>query len=283
MTTSSADNSDANAARIALIGGGNVARSLVGGLVALGVSASTIAVSGPNAERRAAFTRDFGVHAHADNTSAARQADVWVLAVKPQVLRAVCAELSAQARIQQPLIISVAAGITIAQVERWLGADVAVVRAMPNTPALLGASATALCANPHVSSVQCAQAQRLFEAVGIALWIDDETLMDTITATSGSGPAYVFALVEAMQAAAQAQGLPGNIAQALIAQTILGAGRMLCESGEDAATMRQRVTSPGGVTAEALKCFEAGGFRALIADAIAAATERGAELSAQND
>ena len=287
MTQTPSDTTDGATPRIAFIGNGNVTRSLVGGLVALGIPASTIAVSGPHDGRRTAFANDFGVRTHADNNDAARGADVWVLAVKPQVLRAVCAELSAQARDQRPLVVSVAAGITIAQVERWLDADVVpeigVVRAMPNTPALLGASATALCANPHASSAQRAQAQRLFEAVGIALWIDDETLMDTVTATSGSGPAYVFTLVEAMQAAAQAQGLPTDIARTLIAQTILGAGRMLCESGEDAATLRERVTSPGGVTAEALKCFEAGGFHALIARGIAAATARGAELSAPND
>ena len=269
--------------RIAVIGCGNVARSLVGGLVALGVPASGIAVSGPNAGRRAAFVRDFGVHAHADNATVAHDADVWVLAVKPQVLRLVCEELSAQACAQRPLIVSVAAGITTVQVERWLGADIAIVRAMPNTPALLGASATALCANRHASSLHCAQAQRLFEAVGTTAWIDDEDLMDTVTATSGSGPAYVFALVEAMQAAAQSQGMPEGVARALIAQTVLGAGRMLIESGEDAATLRQRVTSSGGVTAEALKRFDAGGFAALIAEGIAAATARGAELSTMND
>jgi pyrroline-5-carboxylate reductase len=287
VTQTPSDNTDGATPRIAFIGNGNVARSLIGGLVALGVPASTIAVSGPNAGLHTALANDFGVRTHADNNAAARDADIWVLAVKPQVLRAVCEELSVLAREQRPLVVSVAAGIAIAQVERWLAADVVpdigVVRAMPNTPALLGASATALCANPHASTTQRAQAQRLFEAVGIALWVDDESLMDTVTATSGSGPAYVFALVEAMQAAAQAQGLPSGIAQALIAQTILGAGRMLCESGEDAATLRKRVTSPGGVTAEALKCFEVGGFRALIAKGIAAATARGAELSAQND
>jgi len=283
VTQTPSGSTDGTTPRIAFIGNGNVARSLIGGLVALGVPASTIVASVPNAGLRAALANDFGVRTHVDNNDAARDADIWVLAVKPQVLRAVCGELSVQARDQRPLVISVAAGIAIAQVERWLAADVAVVRAMPNTPALLGASATALCANPHASSEQCAQAQRLFEAVGTALWVDDETLMDTVTATSGSGPAYVFALVEAMQAAAQAQGLPAGIAQALIAQTILGAGRMLCESGEDAATLRRRVTSPGGVIAEALKCFEAGGFGTLIARGIAAATARGAELSAQND
>lgn len=283
QTPSRSRDTDANAPQIAIIGGGNVARSLIGGLVALGMPASTIAVSAPSAASRGALELDFGVCAHADNNDAARTAGVWILAVKPQLLRAVCNELSAQARAQRPLIVSVAAGITTAQVERWLGCDLAVVRAMPNTPALLGASATALYANPHASTAQCMQAQRLFEAVGIALWIDDEAQMNTVTATSGSGPAYVFALVEAMQAAAQAQGLPGDIARALIAQTILGAGRMLCESGEDAATLRQRVTSPGGVTAQALRCFETGGFYALIAEGIAAATARGAELSAQND
>jgi pyrroline-5-carboxylate reductase len=281
---------------IAVIGGGNVARCLIGGLVALGTPASLIAVSEPDAALRAALARDFGVRAHSNNNEAVSGADLWVLAVKPQVLRAVCEGLSAQLLGRRPLVVSVAAGITIAQVERWLAPlqtqsealsrfaneQLAVIRAMPNTPALLGASATALCANPHTTPAQRAQAQHLFEAVGVALWIADEALMDTVTATSGSGPAYVFALVEAMQAAAQAQGLPGDIARVLIAQTILGAGRMLIESGENAATLRQRVTSPGGVTAEALKCFEAGGFHALIAKGIAAATVRGAELSAQN-
>jgi pyrroline-5-carboxylate reductase len=277
---------------IAVIGGGNVARSLIGGLVALGTPASLIAVSEPDPALRTSLACDFGVRAHSDNGDAVLGAELWVLAVKPQVLRAVCEGLGAQVRQQRPLIVSVAAGITTTQVERWLASGhphrsgderLAVVRAMPNTPALLGSSATALYANPHASVAQCAQAKQLFEAVGIALWVGDETLMDTVTATSGSGPAYVFALVEAMQAAAQAQGLPGDVAMALIAQTILGAGRMLCESGEDAATLRRRVTSPGGVTAEALKCFEAGGFHTLIARGIAAATVRGAELSLQND
>lgn len=274
---------------IAVVGSGNVARSLIGGLVALGIPASSLTVSGTNPNSRAAFAQDFGVAVHSDNVAAVRNAAIWVLAVKPQVLRSVCEELSAQARTQQPLVVCVAAGITIAQVERWLATGLAqhdafaVVRAMPNTPALLGASATALCANAHASSSQCMHVQRLFEAVGTAVWIDDERLMDIVTATSGSGPAYVFALVEAMQAAAQAQGLPAHIAKALIAQTIVGAGRMLVESGEDAATLRRRVTSPGGVTAEALKRFAAHGFRELIADGIAAATLRGAELSAQND
>ena len=269
---------------LAVIGSGNVARSLIGGLVGLGVPASAIAVSGTNAVLRGALAVDFGVRAHASNIDAARAADIWVLAVKPQVLRGVCAELGALARELRPLIVSVAAGIPTGFVERWLGdPDLAIVRAMPNTPALLGASATALCANAVTSEVQRMQVERLFEAVGTTLWIDDEIQMDTVTAVSGSGPAYVFALVEALQSAAQAQGLPAEAARALIAQTVLGAGRMLCESGEDAATLRQRVTSPGGVTAEALRCLREGDFDALFARAVAAATMRGVGLAAQAD
>jgi len=268
---------------IAFIGGGNVARSMIGGLVALGTPASRIEVSEPDEGLRAALARDFGVRAHALNDAAVLQAELWVLAVKPQVLRGVCGGLAMAAQRSRPLVVTLAAGIPIAGVKRWLGDghELAIVRAMPNTPALLGASATALCANAHTLPEHRAQAQLLFEAVGTALWVEDEALMDTVTATSGSGPAYVFALVEAMQAAAIAQGLPREIAQALIAQTIVGAGRMLIESGEDAATLRQRVTSPGGVTAEALRCFAEGGFDALLARAIAAATARGGELAAQ--
>jgi pyrroline-5-carboxylate reductase len=274
-------------ASFAFIGGGNVARSMIGGMVARGTPATRIEVSEPDEAMRTALARDFGVRAHAVNDDAGKNAGLWVLAVKPQVLRGVCERLADLAQETKPLIVTLAAGIPIAAVERWLCArstaaePLAVVRAMPNTPALLGASATALCANPHVSPAQRAQAQNLFEAVGMALWIADEGLMDTVTATSGSGPAYVFALVEAMQAAAESQGLPGEVARALIAQTIVGAGRMLVESGEDATTLRRRVTSPGGVTAEALRCFADAGFADLIARGIAAATSRGAELAIQ--
>lgn len=270
--------------RIAFIGGGNVARSMIGGLLALGMPASEIAVAEPESDLRTALARDFGVHAHAGNEDAARMASLWVLAVKPQVLREVCVGLAGLVGSARPLVVTLAAGIPIAAVERWLtvddGASPPIVRAMPNTPALLGAGATALCANAHADPEQCARVQALFEAVGTALWVADESLMNTVTATSGSGPAYVFALVEAMQAAAIAQGLPAAAAGALIAQTVLGAGRMLVESGEDAATLRRRVTSPGGVTEQALRCFREDGLDALIARGIAAATTRGIEIAA---
>lgn len=284
MLTAIAGSCSSISARLAFIGGGNVARSMIGGLIGLGMPASDIGVSEPDAGLRSALARDFGVVAHAANTDAVADADLWVLAVKPQVLRTVCEELAAATGRLRPLVVTLAAGIPLVAVERWLSAGTgpapAIVRAMPNTPALLRASATALCANAHVTAAQRTRALALFAAVGTALWVDDEGLMDTVTATSGSGPAYVFALMEAMQAAAVAQGLPADVAQALIAQTVLGAGRMLVESGEDAAILRRRVTSPGGVTEQALRCLGEGGFAALVARAIAVATARGSELSA---
>ncbi|GAB3349557.1 pyrroline-5-carboxylate reductase [Lysobacter tyrosinilyticus] len=268
---------------VAFIGGGNMARSLIGGLVARGVPATSIRVAEPVAELRESLTRDFGIHSFTDNTTAAANATTWVLAVKPQVMRAVCEVLAPAAQITRPLVVSIAAGITAAQLERWLGGNLAVVRAMPNTPSLLGAGMTGLFANDRVAAAQRTQAADLLEAAGKNVWIDDEALMDAVTAVSGSGPAYVFLLAEAMQAAGEAEGLTPEAARTLVQQTILGAARMLDENDELPAELRRRVTSPGGTTQAALERFEAGRFRELVADAIRAATDRGRELSAAND
>jgi pyrroline-5-carboxylate reductase len=265
---------------IAFIGGGNMARSLIGGLVQRGQAASRIAVAEPVAALREAMVRDFGVLALADNAAAAIGAPVWVLAVKPQVMQAVCAGLAALARAQRPLVISIAAGTPTGAIADWLGFDAAVVRAMPNTPALLGCGASGLFANAAVSPSQQSAAERILGAVGITEWIASEELMDAVTATSGSGPAYVFLLAEAMQQAAVELGLPYRSACALVNQTLLGAARMLAESGEDAETLRQRVTSPGGTTQAAIESFEADGFRAMVARALQAAERRGRELAA---
>lgn len=267
---------------IAFIGGGNMARSLIGGLLKTGVAASTIAVAEPVAAAREALARDLGVACHAGNPAAVTGADVIVLAVKPQIMPAIQAELRATLQENRPLLISIAAGVRIDQLERWFGA-LPIVRCMPNTPALIGAGATGLCANREVSAAQKIQAQDILAAAGLTRWIDDETLMDTVTALSGSGPAYFFALVEAMEAAAVAQGLPREAARALAAQTCLGAGRMLVEGGEDAATLRQRVTSPNGTTQAALESFSADGLPAIVTRAMAAAKKRGAELAASLD
>jgi pyrroline-5-carboxylate reductase len=275
---STTPDSHASPPRIAFIGGGNMARSLIGGLLARGHAAGHMQVAEPNATARAALEQEFGVATTADNAVAASTADLVMLAVKPQVMADVCRTL-APALPRDAVAVSIAAGITSAQLDGWLGGDRAVVRAMPNTPALLGAGATGLFANPRVSAAQRAAADLVLGAVGLTVWIDDETKMDVVTALSGSGPAYLFLLAEAMQAGAQAQGLQADAARALATQTLLGAARMLDESDEPAATLRARVTSPGGTTQAAIEHFEHGGLRELVAGAIAAATRRGGELA----
>src|SRR6478735_8104624 len=266
--------------RIAFIGGGNMARSLIGGLIRAGTFRTALTVGEPGEELASALTHDFGVAAGADNAAAVAGAAAWVLAVKPQVMKAVCEPLRDLAQANRPLVMSVAAGIRAEQIERWLGGDVAVVRCMPNTPALIGAGAIGLYSNARVSAQQHALAERILSSAGATAWIDNEVLMDTVTALSGSGPAYFFLLVEALEDAAVAQGLPRGTARMLASQTCLGAGRMLAESADAPATLRERVTSPGGTTAAALAAFDEGGLRELVATAVAAATERGRELSA---
>lgn len=265
---------------IVFIGGGNMARSLVGGLVARGHAPEALRVAEPVEALREALARDFGVRVRATALEAAQDGGTWVLAVKPQVMRDVCESLAPLAQARRPLLVSIAAGITTTQIDRWLGGGQAVVRSMPNTPALLGAGATGLYANDRVTSEQRQAAETLMQAAGITAWIPDEALMDAVTAVSGSGPAYAFLLAEAMQAAGEAQGLAPETARVLVLQTLLGAARMLSESGEPASVLRQRVTSPGGTTQAALDAFEAGGFRMLVDQAIAAATRRGRELAA---
>ncbi|WP_374473611.1 pyrroline-5-carboxylate reductase [Arenimonas sp.] len=264
---------------LAFIGGGNMARSLIGGLVARGVAPESLRVAEPVAALREALSKDFGVRARESAPEAAEGAGTWVLAVKPQVMRAVCESLAPLAQASRPLVVSIAAGITTGQIEAWLGGGQAVVRTMPNTPALLGAGATGLYANAHVDAGQRERADSLMRAAGLTAWIPDEALMDAVTAVSGSGPAYVFLLAEAMQAASEAQGLAPDTARTLVLQTILGAARMLSESGEPAATLRQRVTSPGGTTQAAIESFEANGLRRIVDEAITAATRRGRELA----
>jgi pyrroline-5-carboxylate reductase len=268
--------------RLAFIGGGNMARSLIGGLLKTGAAASSIRVAEPQAQAREALGREFGVATFAENRLAAADAEVLLLAVKPQVMPALQAELRDVLQRQRPLLISIAAGVRLDQLERWFGA-LPIVRCMPNTPALIGAGATGLCANARVSPPQKAQAQHILDAVGLTRWIGEEALMDTVTALSGSGPAYFFALVEALEDAAVAQGMPRETARALAAQTCLGAGRMLVESGEAPGELRRRVTSPNGTTQAALESFAADGLTRIAARAVAAATRRGAELAAELD
>lgn len=263
----------------AFIGGGNMARSLVGGMVARGADPASIHVAEPVDALREALAHDFGVQVFADAADAVAGAGTWVFAVKPQVMRSVCESLAGRARETRPLAISIAAGITAGQLSTWLGGDAAVVRAMPNTPALLGAGVTGLHANAAVDAAGRERARALLASAGETVWIDDEALMDAVTAVSGSGPAYVFLLAEAMEEAARAQGLPPDAARTLVLQTILGAARMLTGGEEPPAELRRRVTSPNGTTERAINSFAADDLPGMVARAMRAAAERSAELS----
>lgn len=276
-------NPDSHASPLAFIGGGNMARSLIGGLIKRGVNAAKIRVAEPVESLRASLAADFGVQVFAEASEAVYGAGLWVLAVKPQVMRGVCESLAARARDQHPVVLSIAAGITASQLDAWLGGEAAIVRSMPNTPALLGAGVTGLFANARVDEEGRQRAELLLASAGKTVWIDDEAKMDAVTAVSGSGPAYVFLLAEAMEDAARAEGLSAEAARTLVLQTLLGAARMLTEAGEAPTELRRRVTSPNGTTQAAIETFQAGGFEALVARAIRAATERGRELSAAND
>ena len=270
--------------RIAFIGAGNMAASLIGGLRAQGVAASAIRASDRGVEQRAKISADYAIETFASNAEAIRDADVIVLSVKPQVMKEVCLDLAAHIGTNQ-LIVSIAAGINCASLERWLGtpqhATPAVVRCMPNTPALLRQGVSGLYANAQVSVQQRQQAEQLLGAVGVALWLEEETLIDAVTAVSGSGPAYFFLMIEAMTDAGEQLGLPRETAAQLSIHTALGAARMAADSDVEASELRRRVTSPAGTTEAAIKSFQAGGFEALVEKAVRAAANRSAELAEQ--
>lgn len=266
---------------IALIGGGHMARALIGGWLGRGVPAPRLRAADPSAEARAAAERDFpGLRAFERNADAATGAGVWILAVKPQVLRDVALDLAPLAVRERPLVISVAAGIRAAELQRWLGAGVPVVRTMPNRPALVGAGVTALYAAPGVDAAQRELAEALLAAVGATVWVQDEAQLDAVTAVSGSGPAYFFLLIELLEDAARREGLPSDVAHRLAVETAYGAARMAKESRDDAATLRVQVTSKGGTTAAALAVLESAGLRDIVCRAVAAATQRSRELAA---
>lgn len=268
--------------RLAFIGGGNMAASLAGGLVKQGCAPERITMADPRPEQLASLAEKFGVCVTPDNLEAASEADVLVFAVKPQVFREAATPLAGRVRARRPLVISVAAGITEPDIRAWLGGDAAIVRAMPNVAALLGAGAAALYANRQVTDAQRGLAQSMLEAVGTAVWIEDESLMDAVTALSGSGPAYFFLLMELMEAAALELGLPAAAARSLTLQTAYGAARMALESGEAPAALRKQVTSPAGTTAAAIAVFEEANLGAIVRRALTAARDRGRQLSRES-
>lgn len=263
--------------KIGFIGGGNMASSLVGGLLADGVAADRIYVSEPQAEARARLAADYRVQLTDSNDELAKSCDVIVLAVKPQMLKTVCEGIAPL--VEKQLVISIAAGLRSDAITRWLGNDAAIVRCMPNTPSLVQCGASGLFANSNVNAEQRDIAESLMRAVGLAVWVEKEDLLDAVTAVSGSGPAYFFLFMEAMQATGRELGLSEKASSLLTLQTALGAARMAMESDDDAATLRKKVTSPNGTTEQAIASFEAAGLRDVVADALTAARDRSISLS----
>ncbi|PPK77420.1 pyrroline-5-carboxylate reductase [Methylobacter tundripaludum] len=267
--------------KIGFIGGGNMASSLISGLIASGHAPEQIWVSDISPDTLTALKKQLNVNTSVNNDDIINAADVVVLAVKPQTLSAVAQSIAAQIQQKKSLVVSIAAGINQNSLSRWLGADTAIVRCMPNTPALVLTGATALHANDKVTGEQRDLAENILRSVGIALWVEDEAELDAVTAVSGSGPAYYFLLMEAMEKAALELGLTQETARLLVQQTALGAAKIALESAESPEQLRKRVTSPGGTTQRAIETFEQGGFTELVAKALHAARDRSIEMSKQ--
>lgn len=266
---------------IAFIGAGNMASALVKGLVATGVPAGNILVNDLQSGRADALARECGVRS-GSNEELARSADVVVLAVKPQGMRAVVEEIAPALAGRDSLLVSVAAGVTLDSLAAWAGASQAIVRCMPNTPALVRAGATALFANARVREEQRRVAEDVLRAVGSVCWLESEEQMDAVTALSGSGPAYFFLLMEALQEAGIALGLPAETAARLCRQTAHGAALLALEAEVGVDELRRRVTSPGGTTEAALRQFADEGFKDTVRRALEKAAARSRELAAGN-
>ncbi|MCC7490208.1 MAG: pyrroline-5-carboxylate reductase [Gammaproteobacteria bacterium] len=264
---------------IGFIGGGNMAQAIIGGLLRAGQPATALAVAEPDAARRSQLARlTTGMKVGTANAAVAATASVLVLAVKPQVMPAVLADLAGQRRAPGQLVLSVAAGVPIATLAGALGADTPIVRIMPNQPALVGAGMSVLVAGAAATASHRALALELAQTTGRALWLEDESLMDAVTAVSGSGPAYFYLLMELMEDGAIRLGLPPDIARTLVRQTALGAARSAADESQHLAGLRAAVTSPGGTTAAALAVMEQAGLGDTVRRALAAARDRGAEL-----
>jgi pyrroline-5-carboxylate reductase len=264
---------------VGFIGAGNMARSLAGGLVNNGWDRARLLLADPDAGQRQGVEQALGLRTTADNAEVAASADVLVLAVKPQVLGAVARGLAGAVQTKRPLVVSIAAGVRIDDLARWLGGAVPIVRAMPNTAALIGSGASGMFANELVTTPMRDQAEAILRAVGVAVWVENESLIDTVTALSGSGPAYFFLMMEALEQAAIREGLDPKTARLLTLETAFGAAKMALEGSEEPALLRRRVTSPGGTTEQAVKVLEDGGIRRLFHDAVQAAIRRARELA----
>ena len=265
--------------KIAFIGAGNMANALITGLIADGFAAKNIWASDPLDKNLTSLEQQFGIHTSCDNKAVLAKADIVVLSVKPQAMSKICMEISDVVNMRQPLLISIAAGIKIENLASYFSSKTAIVRAMPNTPALIKTGATGLYKNAQVTEDQQSVAEEIMRAVGVALWVDEEKQMDYVTALSGSGPAYFFRIMEAMEQSACELGLPAKSAHLLTLQTALGAAKLAMESNDTLATLRQKVTSPGGTTEKGLAAMAASDIDTLIEKTLTAASERAAELA----
>lgn len=256
-----------------------MSRSLVGGLISNGVNTERLLATDPDADQRQNMTQQFGITTMANNEEAVANADVIVLAVKPQAIHEVVSELVSAVKGSSKMFISIAAGVRLQTLAEWLEDPIAVIRVMPNTPALIQAGAAALFANEHTTESQKNTAEAMMRSVGTAIWLETEDLMDTVTALSGSGPAYFFYFMEAMEKAATEMGLSNEQARLLTIETALGAAKMALLSSSDPQELRRQVTSPGGTTEQALNTFQQGKLEELVQQAMDAARQRSIELS----
>jgi pyrroline-5-carboxylate reductase len=262
--------------KIAFLGGGNMARALIGGLVAKGVDPRSISVIEVSPAAREKLATQHGVHASSAPDAATLEADVLVLAVKPQDMRAALRTLPSS--FSQKLVISIAAGVRVDALSRWLGGHRRLVRCMPNTPALIGAGIAALYALPEISSEERRKAETILRAVGEVVWVEDERLLDPVTALSASGPAYVFWFIEQLAASGEKLGLESETSLKLAMETVLGAAKLAAQSADPPGELRRQVTSKGGTTEAALKVFEQERLAEKIMQALEAASRRGSEL-----
>ena len=269
------------ASQVTFIGAGNMASAIFGGMIAAGYPAQAITATARRQETLEPLAARYGINVTTDNDAAVADAEVVVLSVKPQIMREVCEQLRDAIQARRPLIVSVAAGLNAESLDEWLGGGLAVVRCMPNTPSLVGAGASGLYANARVSEEQRRLATSLLEPVGLVEWVDDEVLIEAVTAISGSGPAYFLLIFEALEEAGKRLGLPAESARRLALQTGFGAARMAQQSEFEPAQLRQKVMSPGGTTERAVHCLEDGGLRELFAEATEACAARAREMAAE--
>ncbi len=268
--------------RTGFIGAGNMAQAIIGGLIKTGTLPENISIYEPNTELANRLASGLGIQAVNENTAIFEDCDVVVLAVKPQVMRVALESTKGVALRPGAFIVSVAAGLPIHRLQSWLGERHPVVRVMPNTPALVGAGISGLFASEQASTEQKQAAESIMRAVGSVIWVENEALIDAVTAVSGSGPAYFFYFIEALERAALENGLSAEHARLLSTETAFGAAKLALESEANAATLRQRVTSPGGTTEAALKVFEKHSVSDSIARAVQAAADRARDLAKLN-